>query len=270
MPSLDQVPASTPDTPPAQASAPKPAPVPAPDSLFPERYRFLSGSALKLIAVVTMLTDHVCKRILVAYPQFNVTLYSFFGEPVTWTVLLTSIGRLAFPIFCFLLVEGFLHTRNRWRYGRNLLIFALISELPFDLSRTLMFWDPTYQNVFFTLFIGYAGLCALEHLKDKPTKQSVLVISLAIASMALKCDYGPRGYALILILYVLRDNALVKTALGCCVELGTWRAGLAFIPINLYNGKRGFIQGPVLKFAFYSFYPLHLFVLWQLRLVLGV
>ena len=78
------------------------------------------------------------------------------------------------------------------------------------------------------------------------------------------------GYAMVLMLYVLRSDALAKTALGCCINLATWRAGLAFIPINLYNGKRGFVRGPILKYAFYAAYPLHLLVIWHMRLRLGI
>lgn len=238
--------------------------------LAPERYRVLSGSALKVIAVVAMLCDHVTKRILAAYPAFTRPLFSLGSSMVSWAVIGESIGRLAFPIFCFLLVEGFVYTRDRERYGVNLLLFALVSEVPFDLCRSLVPFDPTYQNVFFTLFVSYLGLCALERYRERPALQATCVIGLALVSMGLLCDYGPRGYGLVLMLWFLRQNALAKTTLGCCMTLATWRAGLAFVPINLYDGTRGFIRGPVLKFAFYAFYPVHLIVLWCLRVRLGI
>ena len=241
-----------------------------PPSLAPDRYRILSGSALKVIAVITMLIDHTAKRILVNYPWFIAPLYQLGSVNVSWYVIFESIGRLAFPIFCFLLVEGFVHTHDRRKYGMSLFAFALMSEPVFDMSRKLTWFDPTYQNVFFTLLVGYLGLCALEGLQDRPMQRAVCVLGLALASMGLLCDYGARGYAMVLMLYVLRDYPLEKTALGSCITLSTWRAGFAFIPINLYNGKRGFIQGPVLKYAFYAFYPLHIFVLWRLRVYLGV
>ncbi len=238
--------------------------------LAPERYRLLSGSALKVIAVITMLVDHVTALIIGFYPEFNEVLFTVNTTDVHWRFILRTVGRLAFPIFCFLLVEGFVHTRNRKSYGRNLALFAIASEVPFDLARSLKPWDPTYQNVFFTLFIGYLGLCALEYLSDRLALQTVCVVGLAILSSVLLCDYGASGYALILILYLLRQHAVAKAALGCCVTSATWRAGLAFIPINLYNGTRGFIKGPVLKFVFYAFYPVHMLILWQVRLQLGV
>lgn len=238
--------------------------------LAPKRYQVLSGSALKAIAVVSMLIDHVTAHLLEADPQMTTVLFDAGTIHVSWYFILRTIGRLAFPIFCFLLVEGFVYTHDRVRYGCNLLAFALISEVPFDLARTLTFFDITYQNVFWTLLLGFLGMYAYEELSNRPALQATCVIGLALVSMGLLCDYGPRGYALILILYWLRNNAIAKTTLGSCMTLATWRAGLAFIPINLYNGQRGFIHNSVLKYAFYAFYPVHLFILWQMRLQLGV
>ncbi|MBP3894588.1 MAG: hypothetical protein J6D34_11190 [Atopobiaceae bacterium] len=240
-----------------------------PPSLAPDRYRVLSGSALKVLAVFAMLVDHSAKLVLAHYSWFTDTLYRFGTTDVSWYVLCESFGRIAFPIFCFLLVEGFIHTRDRRRYGASLLLFALVSECAFDLARRITLFDPTYQNVFFTLFVSYLGLCALEGLRDEPLLRAYAVLGLALVSMGLQCDYGPRGYAMVLMLYALRDEPLVKTALGSCITLATWRAGLAFIPINLYNGQRGFVRGQVLKYAFYAFYPLHLLLIWRLRVSLG-
>ena len=236
------------------------------DSLAPERYRVLSGSALKLLAIATMLIDHVSRRILVYYPSCTTPLFRIGSTDVTWLVVCESIGRLAFPIFTFLLVEGFVHTHDHVRYGRNLLLFALVSEVPFDLSRKLVPLDPTYQNVFFTLFLSYLALCAYEAFREKPALRAVCVLGLALLSMGFACDYGPRGFALVFAIYVLRSNALGYTVIGSCILTSTWRSALAFVPINLYNGKRGFVHGPILKFAFYAFYPVHLLVLWWMRL----
>ena len=238
--------------------------------LAPKRYQVLSGSALKAIAVISMLIDHVAAHLLEADPQIMTVLFTVGTIKVSWYFILRPIGRLAFPIYCFLLVEGFTYTHDRIRYGSNLLAFAFISEIPFDLARKLMFFDYTYQNVFWTLLIGYLGMYAYEELTGQPALQAVCVIGLALVSMGLLCDYGARGYALILVLYWLRRNALAKTTIGCCMTLATWRAGLAFIPINFYNGQRGFVRNSILKYVFYAFYPVHLLVLWQIRLYLGV
>ena len=240
-----------------------------PPSLAPDRYRVLSGSALKVLAVISMLIDHTSKFVLAHYPEFVEPWFTMGTIDVSPYWLCVSVGRLAFPIFCFLLVEGFMYTHNRRAYGLSLLVFALISEPIFDLTRKLTVFDITYQNVFFTLLISYLGLCALEGLRDRPALRACAVLGLALVSMGSLCDYGPRGYAMVLMLYVLRDYPLEKTALGACITQATWRAGLAFVPINLYNGRRGFIQGRVLKYAFYAFYPLHLYVLWRVRVHLG-
>lgn len=235
------------------------------DVLAPKQFRFLSGSELKVIAVVSMFIDHITAYILQYQPEYTVALATFGDLVVTPAWILRTIGRLAFPIFCFLLVEGCTYTHSRIHYGRNLLLFALISEIPFNFARKGIPFDPTYQNVFFTLFLGFLGICAYEKLRDNRAYQAFAVIGLAIVTMGLRCDYAERGYALILILYYLRNNAVAKTALGCCVTTASWRAGLAFIPINLYNGTRGFVHNPVLKYAFYAFYPLHLFAIWWFR-----
>ena len=102
-------------------------------SLLPERWHVLSGSGLKVIAMVAMLIDHVAMVILRYDPAFTEPLITMGRHSITWYYLLRSVGRLAFPIFCFLLVEGFRHTRDKGRYALNLLIFALIiivSEIP--------------------------------------------------------------------------------------------------------------------------------------------
>ena len=105
-------------------------------------------------------------------------------------LILRMIGRLGFPIFCFLLIEGFLHTRSRRKYGRNLLLFALLSEIPFDLAFTRARADavliggvfyPDYQNVFFTLFIGLLCLCGYEAVDQHIAEYRKNVWSLLLA-----------------------------------------------------------------------------------------
>ena len=98
------------------------------DSVFPEKYRILSGSALKMIAVITMLIDHIGAVLLSMYQPAQKILFTLFGREYTVYLIFRDIGRAAFPIFCFLLLEGFRHTRSRFLYGRNLLLFALLSE----------------------------------------------------------------------------------------------------------------------------------------------
>ena len=228
------------------------------------RFLNVSGSALKLLAVFSMLVDHVGMFLCRNHEVFMQTLCTVGSREVTPYFLMRALGRLAFPIFAFLLVEGFVYTRNRFKYGRNLLIFALISEIPWNLIHTGTCHHPG-QNVFFTLFIGYMGLCCLSYWKEDAVKKAIGLLLLLAVSFKFHADYGYRGFGFILMLYVLRSQMLLKSVIGCCMLPGAWLPGLAFIPINLYNGERGFIQGTVWKYCFYAFYPVHLLVLYWIR-----
>ena len=118
----------------------------------------LTGNTLKLIAIFTMLIDHIGAAVIEAGILSSNDMAILETERgMQWylaDIVLRLIGRLAFPIFCFLLVEGFTHTGNEAKYARNLLLFALISEIPFDLAFFGRLFFPGAQNVYFTLFLG--------------------------------------------------------------------------------------------------------------------
>ena len=230
-------------------------------TVIPDKYRVLSGSALKLIALVTMLIDHIA---VVLMKNSRIVLLRTGWGTLTLYTLMRKIGRISFPIYCFLLVEGFLHTRDRKKYGKNLLLFALISEIPWNLEHTGTLHYPV-QNVFFTLFLGYAGLCCIEELKERPREQLISLIALMLVGMNLNADYGIGGFAFILVMYLLREQKILQAVVGTCIESGGWAAGLAFIPINLYNGKRGFVRGKAMKYLFYAAYPLHILILYFVK-----
>lgn len=231
-------------------------------SFFPARFRRLSGSALKLLAVLAMLIDHtaICFQPLLASPRLTL-----FGRVCTPYLALRFVGRIAFPIFCFLLAEGFRHTRDRRRYGLRLLLFALLSEIPFDLFRggQLLY---SGQNVFFTLLLGYLGLWALEAFRAKPWRTLASVLGLFAVAWFLGADYGWAGFLFILVLYLLGGQPVVQALAGSALLPWPVGVGLAFVPLNLYDGRRGFVRSPWLKLGFYAFYPLHLLLLWQIRL----
>ena len=127
---------------------------------FLKHWHILNGSWLKILAIVTMTIDHAAALYFWNHPSFHITLFTIGNRTITLYVLMRLIGRLAFPIFSFLLVEGFLHTHNRIKYGVNLFLFALISEIPFNLAcSNALFYHS--QNVFFTLFIM---LCLHRHI----------------------------------------------------------------------------------------------------------
>lgn len=225
------------------------------------KWKILSGSALKLLAIVSMLVDHLAAFLWYDEPWCTDAWFSIGHREMSAYALMRMFGRIAFPLFAFLIVEGFQHTRNRKRYGIQLLIFALISELPWNLVHGGQFFYRG-QNVLFTLLLGYLGLCALERFRDDKKKLLASLLGLLVVSIVLRADYGCSGYGFILLLYVLRNQQLVRAIIGCCVLGSRWVAGTAFIPIALYNGKRGFVRGPVGKYFLYLFYPLHLLIIY--------
>lgn len=230
-----------------------------PDRLFPARMRVLDGSMLKLLAMLLMLIDHVAHLFRVGA---GVTLFSLGGFEMTLYEALRHVGRLAFPLFAFLLVEGFLHTRNRKNYAIRLSLFAVLSEIPFDLFCSGRFFYER-QNVFFTLLLGFLGLCALEHLTS--WRRILSVTGLFLIAFALGADYSWTGYLLILLLYALRDIPALRS-LSITGVIGI-AAGAAALPMALYNGKRGFVGGRVMKYAFYAFYPVHLLLLALIKIL---
>ena len=232
--------------------------------LIPPRFRVLSGSALKLIAVVTMLIDHIGLHLL---KNDKTVLFTFFGQDVLRYTAMRLIGRLAFPIYAFLLVEGFLHTSDRRRYGARLFVFALLSELPWNLVHGAL-WLPKSQNVMFTLLLGFLAMCALERMERHPAEKTRLtcaLLGLLLVSVLLKADYGCSGFGFIIMLYLCRRRPLYQAVLGSCFLSSRWQAGLAFIPISLYSGKRGLIRGRFVSLLFYTFYPVHMLVLYFIK-----
>lgn len=231
--------------------------------LIPEKYRFLSNSGLKLLAVTAMLLDHTAHCFLQNDPT---VLLSLFGKSITLYKALRIVGRLAFPLFAFLLVEGFVHTRDRKKYGLRLLIFALISEIPWNLMLNgTLFYEK--QNVLFTLLLGYAGLCVTDALQNggDRTRNLALLFALFLCSFFLRSDYGYLGFGFILLLYLLRDFPVIRALIGACILPGRWTAGLAFVPIAFYNGRRGFIRSRALGLLFYAIYPLHMLILYLIK-----
>lgn len=227
--------------------------------LFPSRMHVLDGSLLKLLAMLLMLIDHIAHLFRVGA---EVTLLSLGSHTLTLYEALRYLGRPAFPLFAFLLVEGFLHTRNRRNYAVRLLLFAVLSEIPFNLfcSGRLLY---ERQNVFFTLLFGFLALCAMEHLEG--WRRILGVLGLFLLAFVFRADYTWTGYLLILLLYALRSVPVLR-ALSVTGILGL-PAGAAALPIALYNGRRGFVGGRWLKYAFYAFYPLHLLFLVLIKIL---
>lgn len=193
------------------------------------------------------------------------------------TMWLRYIGRLAFPIYCFLLTEGFIHTHDLKHYMFRMGIFMLISEIPFDLAFSGTWWDLHSQNVYWTLFLGLAALWIYTRLQSAlPVGWSWMavfsVLVIAAAAWWLQTDYGAFGVLMIFGFYVLKNNkislSIYETFIYACISWIELYAVFAFFPIFMYNGKRG-LSSRWLKYAFYIFYPAHLLVLVLIRTVSG-
>ena len=215
-----------------------------------------------------MLCDHICLALM---------------PDRLW---MTCVGRLAFPIFAFLVTEGFVRTRSRARYARRLLIFALISEVPFDLLAAGRPVYPLRQNVLWTFLIALGCMQLLEWAKADPRPAARLVVSAGavlggfLAGTAFMVDYFGPGVWTVLVFYFFRGDGW-RQRLGqllCLLPLNGWLlagqtvllGGLA-LPIQafavlalpfiwLYRGRQG-PHGRAVRWLFYGFYPAHLLVL---------
>lgn len=248
------------------------------------RTKGISGSTLKIIAIVSMLIDHIgaiiLERMLIlkgmpeavdsrlfnAFIEANASLYYT-------DIVFRMIGRIALPIFCFLLVEGFLYTHNLKKYLTRLFIFALISEIPFNLAFFGRFFEWGYQNIFFTLFLGILAIAGLRMAEEKKQWSMIgrvlfgfLSVGIGIgAAMLLKTDYNMFGVITIIIIYLFRRRKILGVGIGCAILMEP-TAFISLIPIYLYNGTRGIN----LKWIFYLFYPVHILLLYLIACALGL
>ncbi len=228
--------------------------------------RILSGSILKIIAVVSMLIDHATKYLFADYEGINRVLFSIGNLKVTPFFCLSSgIGRLAFPLFAFLIVEGYQHTRSVTRYALTLLLFAILSTLPYNYVQGDVFAFHG-SNVLFSLFLGVVCLYAIDHTTR--LKSALVIFAALCIAFLIRCNYGPTGVAMIIAMYLLRQRReyqCLPIIIAFMSRKTAMCATLAAIPIMMYNGQRGFIRGNVGKYLIYIFYPLHLMVLGYLR-----
>jgi hypothetical protein len=235
----------------------------------------LNRNQLKIIAIIAMLIDHV------AWAWFPST------EPLGYIMHL--FGRITAPCMCFFIAQGFEYTRNRFKYGIRLGIFALVSwipfrffetgRLPFGFENGEFFCDILSQSMIFTLFLAYIALCILES-KINPILQIIAVCALCILDM--KSDWHVTGIIMTIVFYFFNKDkksqviAFSATAIlifiykmigfGSNWVSHSFQAGLLlFVPLLImYNGKKGSSK-PFFKWFFYIFYPLHLIILAILR-----
>lgn len=217
-------------------------------------FGFINNFTLKIIAVVTMIIDHIG--------------YIFLPTESAYYQIFRTIGRISFPIFCFLIVEGFFHTRSHVNYLIRLTVFALLSEIPFDLAfhKTLFYWNA--QNVFMTLALGLVAIFCMEEMNNRRIFIIPLILVFLTALFS-RCDYGIGGILLICTFYVTRNTPWIRALLtGLILYLfynpTQFYGIIALIPIMCYNGKRG----PKTKMFFYWLYPIHLLILYGLNTIL--
>ena len=220
----------------------------------------MSIFVIKIIACVTMVLDHVKYAI-----------------PATENFITIYLGRIAFPLFAFLITEGYIHTSNLKKYCQRLFIFGLISQIPFMLFRTLV-GEWIMLNIIFTLLLGLFAITVYDKIKNKFVSIPFCLIIIWLGEF-LKVDYGWFGVATVLLMYILKNkkqylpfcfaillilffyldkililNKVYITYFVCYM--------IPIVFILLYNGK----QGRKIKYFYYAFYPLHMIILYMINI----
>lgn len=234
----------------------------------------LDSTALRLLAILFMVLDHLWATV------------------VPGNLWLTCLGRLAFPIFAFQLCEGYRHTSDYRRYRRRLLVFALLSEIPFNLFYAGSVIFPFHQNVLFTLLLGLLAIRQADRLRREEgiKKKSLRCLALLLifaGGVVLFPDYGLMGVMTVLCFFVFRDHRLFQLAAMAVLNIFTFKgqtipvslfglacdfpiqgfALLALPLIWLYNGEKG-RGGKGLRLFWYIFYPLHMLALYFIQRII--
>lgn len=243
-----------------------------------ERKFGFTSFTLHLLAMVCMLLDHL------------------WGTIVPGNDWLTCIGRIAFPIYAFMIVEGYFHTSNLKRYVGRLLLFAVLSEIPFNLAMGSRLFYPIHQNVLWSFLISIGLIHWNEKVKQKGKIWLRILVGVTsvligfVAGLVTMVDFYHAGVLTVLVFYFFRHgkwwcyagqllclnyiNTELLGGYGYEFQIGEEtiffaRQGfalLALIPIWLYDGKQGY-HSKWLQFAYYGFYPLHLLILGLIKLL---
>lgn len=257
----------------------------------------ISQEGLKLIACITMLIDHIGATLVIRMltrcpvdsPEYVWLYWIYYGMRI--------IGRIAFPIYCYLLVEGACHTRNPGKYALRLFTGMLLSEIPFDiafsptwltyewkLTTLLVGFNPGFNSVMMTLLLGFGMLQGMKRARG--IWKAVVILPFYILAEALGTDYSGMGILLIAVFALCKDakRESILRFLGCAVVLCSGArdfqlfgirisleslAMLALIPISCYNGQK-LTRNKAVQWGFYLFYPVHILILALLEwLLLG-
>lgn len=233
----------------------------------------MTSFLLKMIGIFTMFCDHTGDAIIGHYSFLNL------------------IGRIAFPLFAFQLTQSYVHTKNLKKFMFRLLLFALISQVPFTLFLTTFTNDIYYiinvfslpirlyyLNIGFTMLLSVLAIFALDNIKSK-VLSLIICFLMVILAQVLNVDYGAFGVLLILIFYIFRERKLLMNISSITLIFSYYFIRFLEVPnissiayyfplalftcfalifINFYNRK----QGPKVKYLFYAFYPAHLLLLY--------
>ena len=261
----------------------------------------LNNTQLKIIACISMFLDHFGaifiyelikmseNTLLTSNPMFTFALQNR-NLLIEIYSLLRIIGRIAFPIYCFLIVEGFIHTKNVYKYCIRLFIFALLSEFAFDIGFNHSLLEFTSNNVFFTLGLGLLLLIVVSKIrniiltfKDKSNKFflifgiclmsfGIVFLFMELADNILSSDYGFSGVLCILCMYVFRKNIGFGYSLGVFI---TYLLNNSYLQLYAlfglffvlrYNGEKG----KSIKYLFYLYYPLHILLIAGICYLVGI
>lgn len=223
----------------------------------------MSSFLLKIIACFTMLLCHIP----FVYPQYSVPLI--------------YIGKISFPLYAFLISEGYVHTRNFSKYLTRLIVFGVISQIPAYLLFVGKSFNGLYLNIFFTLALGLLGIRIYDKIKSKYISIPLIILLSVIAEL-LKFDYGAFGVLMIVCFYVFKRNKLNMVLSQMFLMFILYMKKMSYYTFSLfnlqyilfqllfsvislaiiltYNGKKGKSSGKI-KLMFYFFYPVHLIIL---------
>ncbi len=243
------------------------------NTLSKSNFGGISSFGLHLLAMALMLCDHLWATLIPG------------NQWLTW------LGRLAYPIFAFMIAEGYHHTRNVKKYMGRMLFWALLSEIPFNLMSYSSWIFPFHQNVLWTFLLALLCLVCVDKLRKKHKPWSgiplaVLVAGLfVLAAQLLMTDYGAGGLLTVLVFYLFRGNGLWQKLgqlaglvyinwflisgmtvpvqlFGLALDIPLQGAAVfALLAIWLYNGSRG-PHSKGIQIALYAFYPVHMLLLW--------
>ena len=247
----------------------------------------LTSFQIKVIAIIIMFIDHFAASCVYKYIMAQrIPFSNNSSEPIIRMYrIMRNIGRMAFPIFIFFLIIGFIHTKSKWKYLIRLFIFSLIAEIPFDLalhqtSFTLKngIIEFYYQNVFFTLTLGFIAIFIIDTCREKIPVKWLWIFFVPLITFAfyklgdfLRVDYRGWGVVAIIGCYLLKEYPQIGAILVCSIlsyKLGGYEkyCFYSLIPIFLYNGKRGYDM----KWFFYAFYPCHLLFIFIVDLIMRI